>query len=148
MFVNIFVESNDDTYIYGDRYFKALTVDGVECEPYYLKNDDKIIAFYPSEHLFIEYIDANIVSVIYTMTCWSDDFAKYSFNDGVLFELYETCHGFRNVTVSYCDGVISDVVFGGKKFGKFAIGRSAPDFSDLFARCAISNNVIDALMAN
>lgn len=146
MFVDIFVESDDDTYVYGDRYFKALTVDGVECEPYYLKNDDKIIAFYPSKHLFIEYIDAKIVSIIYTMTCSSDDFAKYSFNDGVLVELYETCHGVRNVTVSYCNGVISDVVFGGKKFGRFAVGKSAPDFTDMFDVYAISNNAIDELM--
>lgn len=146
MFVDIFVESDDDTYVYGDRYFKALAIDGVECEPYYLKNDDKIIAFYPSKHLFIEYIDAKIVSIIYTMTCSSDDFAKYSFNDGVLVELYETCHGVRNVTVSYCNGVISDVVFGGRKFGRFAVGKSAPDFTDMFDVYAISNNAIDELM--
>ena len=145
IFTDVFVESDDNTYLYGDRYFKALSVDGKLCEPYYLKDNDEIIAFYPSQDLFVVYVDGNIVNVIYTMTCWSDDFAKYSFVNGVLTELFETCHGSRSVTVSFVDGVASGVVFGWRKFGSFAVGRKAPSFDDFFVEYAISKDIIEKL---
>lgn len=145
MFVDIFIESDDDTYIYGDRNFKAIVNDGVVCEPYYLKDDDKIISFYRSQGFFIVYVNDKIVNVIYTMTCWSDDFAKYTFNNGILLELFETSHGFRNVTVSYENGMTSSVTYRGRKFGRFAIGRPAPDFSDFFDKYKLPQSIIDEL---
>jgi prepilin-type processing-associated H-X9-DG protein len=145
IFTDVFVESDDNTYLYGDRYFKALSVDGVLREPYYLKDNDEIIAFYPSQDLFVVYVNSNIVNVIYTMTCWSDDYAKYSFVDGVLTELFETSHGGRSVTVSFVDGVASSVVFGWRKFGSFAVGRKAPNFDDFFVEYAISKDIVEAL---
>lgn len=145
MFIDVFVETDDNTYIYGDRYFKALANDGVASEPFFLKDNDEIIAFYPSQNLFIVYIDSNIVNVIYTMTCWSDDYAKYTFNNGVLSELYETSHGVRNVTVSYLNNAVSNVVYDGRKFGRFTIGSPAPDFSDFFDKYLISVDIIDKL---
>ena len=72
------------------------------------------------------------------MTCWSDDFAKYSFVDGVLTELFETCHGVRSVKVSFVDGVASSVVFGGRKFGSFAVGMKVPDFDNFLVDYSIS----------
>ena len=145
MFVDIFIDSDDNTYIYGDRNYKAIVNDGVVCEPYYLKDDDKIISFYPSQNLFIVYVNGNIVNIIYTMTCWSDDFAMYTFNDGILLELHETSHGFRNVIVSYENGLASSVTYHGRKFGKFAIGRPAPDFSDFFDKFQLPQSIIDGL---
>lgn len=145
MFINIFIENDDDTYIYGGRYFKALSNNGVKCEPFFLKDDNKIIAYYPSQKLFIEYINSNIVNIIYTMTCWSDDIAKYTFDNGVLLELYETYHGINNVRVSYLNGAVSKVVFGGKMFRKIIIGDTAPDFSDFFTKFSIPQNIIDEL---
>lgn len=145
IFVDVLVESDDNTYLYGDRYFKALSVDGVICEPFFLKDNNEIVAFYSSKDLFVVYVDGNIVSVIYTMTCWSDDFARYSFVNGVLTELFETCHGVRTVTVSFVDGVASSVVFGGRKFRSFAVGRKAPNFDDFFVKYAISEDIVEAL---
>lgn len=147
IFVDVLVESDDNTYLYGGRYFKALSVDSVICEPFFLKDNNEIVAFYPSKDMFVVYVDGNISSVIYTMTCCSDDFAKFSFVDGILTEIFETCRGIDDVTVSFVDGLASSVVYGGRKFGSFAVGREAPDFNDFFVEYAISRDIVEALGA-
>ena len=129
----IFIEADDDTYIYGNRFYDAY-IDGNKdnIEPYYTTDNDKIIKYFPSRHLFVVYENNSIIEIIFTSTCWSDDYEKYDIKDNKPISLYESYHsGCRILKIKYENNISSEVIFEGRNFGSYSVGDEAPNFDDL-----------------
>jgi hypothetical protein len=87
---------DDDTYIYGGNTYQIKQVDGVLVEPYLLVEDGKLIKYFKSEHTFAVYDNESkvLTDLIFTMTCWSDDFTAYKVNEsGIGYEVTKVYHG-------------------------------------------------------
>ena len=94
--VEVFIEMDDNTYIYGDNTYQIKKVDGVLVEPYLLVQDDKLIKYFKSNHTFAVYDikSETLIELIFTMTCWSDDFTAYKVNEsGIGYEVTKVYHG-------------------------------------------------------
>jgi hypothetical protein len=93
--VKYFLYADDDTYIYGDKMFKCKYCYNTNTyiEPYYRKEKNKLIKFYRKKQFFVIYEDCKITEIIFTMTCWSDDFSSYKLKDNVAYECDKNYHG-------------------------------------------------------
>lgn len=96
MFRSFYLEEDDNTFIYGGLVFKAEydEINDKYLEPYIRHDANKIIKYYPSKNIFITYnSDNKIERIVFTMTCWSDDYRDYSLynNKGIYY--YECYHG-------------------------------------------------------
>jgi len=89
------LEKDDDTYIYGGLKFHAhVNDDGDLVEPFiHTESDSKIVKYYSSKNLFVVYVDNRITELIFTMTCWSDDYKAYEIKDNVAYSITEYYHG-------------------------------------------------------
>ena len=94
-FVEVFIEIDDDTYIYGDNIYTIKKIDNVLIEPYILVKDDKIIKLFKSKQYFAVYnSNGLLVELIFVSTCWSDDFNAYKINEnGIAYEITKVYHG-------------------------------------------------------
>ena len=95
MWQEFILEARDDTYIFGDLTFKADFNEEQQIfnEPYIREDGETMINYYPSKKLFVIYYDNVIVKIIFTSTCWSDDFIEYYICDNVAFSCNENYHG-------------------------------------------------------
>ena len=93
--VQYFLEADDDTYIFGDKWFNCEYDENtdVHFEPFIRQEDSKTIKFYRNKKFFAVYENASLVEIIKTMTCWSDDVIAYKLKDGVAYEYDEVYHG-------------------------------------------------------
>jgi hypothetical protein len=93
--IKYFLESDDDTYIYGDKIFKCKYCYKTNSyiQPFIRKEKKKLIKFYRDKRFFVIYEDSKITEIIQTMTCWSDDYTSYKINDGIAYEYDENYHG-------------------------------------------------------
>lgn len=90
----VFIEDDDDTYIYGNRDYTVEIIDGVYIEPFIHVELNKIIKFYRKENFFAIYENNILTEIIHTMTCWSDDIIAYKLrSDGIAYEYSEMYHG-------------------------------------------------------
>ena len=90
-----FLEPDDDTYIYGDEWF-VCDYDketGTYIQPYVRREENKTIKFYRDKCFFVIYEGSEIIEIIKTMTCWSDDVIAYKVKNGVAYEYSEVYHG-------------------------------------------------------
>jgi len=94
-FVEIFIESDDNTYIYGDNMYMIKKVDNVLIEPYILITDNIIVKYFKSEQFFAIYnSDSLLIELVFVSTCWSDDFNAYKINEiGIAYEITKVYHG-------------------------------------------------------
>ena len=143
----VFVESDDHIHKgCGDfTYLCSVDANGEKMEPYVLDfsvmppgitEDEKsertiasmgcldkepteltTIHYYPSQNTFIIYEDDEIVKIVWTVTCWSDDEIVYTFEKGVLVNQLERYHGCRELNTKYKDGKVSSFSFRGDEFG-------------------------------
>lgn len=128
---NIYIEEDDNTYIYGNNEFKGLKKDEKYIEPFYYENNNKIVKYYPSKNLFIEYKNNKIIEIIYTETCWSDDYSRYIFNDDILLNSEISYHGFNKIYITYKNNKIIDFRYNYNKFGNYSIGDDAGNFTKI-----------------
>ena len=88
------LDSDDDTYIYGDLEFSAEFKDGILIEPYVrIENESRYVKYYKSKNMFIVYENECISEIIFTMTCWSDDYKAYKIKDNIAYSYTEVYHG-------------------------------------------------------
>jgi len=94
-FVEVFIEMDDNTYIYGDNTFEIEVVNGEMVEPYLLVHDNKLVKFYKSQNYFAIYnMDLILIELIFVSTCWADDFTAYKVNEiGIGYEVTKVYHG-------------------------------------------------------
>jgi hypothetical protein len=93
--VKYYLESDDDTYIYGDRMFKCKFCRETNkyIQPYIRKENDKTIKFFRDKRFFAIYENGLLIEIIETMTCWSDDYISYKIRDNIAYERDENYHG-------------------------------------------------------
>ena len=106
MWKEFVLEAKDDTYIYGDLTFKAdFDEEKQKFKEHYVREEDEnsIVKYYPSKKLFVVYFDNDIVKIIFTSTCWSDDFVEYYVLNNVAFLCNENYHGRPRKTNYECN---------------------------------------------
>ena len=93
--VPYFLESDDDTYLFGDKMFECQYEEDTNTyiQPFIRQEKSKTIKFYRDKRFFAVYENASLTEVIKTMTCWSDDVVAYKLKDGVAYEYDEIYHG-------------------------------------------------------
>lgn len=93
--VKYFLESDDDTYYYGDDTYECEFCEETNTyiQPFVRKENNKLIKFYRNKRFFVIYENSKIIEIIYTMTCWSDDFVSYKIKDNVAYEYDKNYHG-------------------------------------------------------
>lgn len=151
---NIFIDSDDSTYSYGDfTYTARLDSQGDPIEPYILdfsvdsndfspeekerrEHQDELekVWYYPSKRMFVVFYDNQVTEVVHTMTAWSDDYYVYYVEDDKVTHFEESYHGGnRRLTIDYEDGKVSHFSFmGGREFGiSPEIGEPAPTLAKL-----------------
>ena len=90
------LEMNDDTYIYGGLQFEAEydEAKNMFLEPYTRREIDITIKYYPCKHLFVCYNKSDeIIRLVFTMTCWSDDFRDFTIRNKIAIMYDEVYHG-------------------------------------------------------
>jgi|694.fasta_scaffold42124_13 hypothetical protein len=100
------LEMDDDTYIYGGLQFEAEYDENkkVFLEPYTRREIDITIKYYPSKHLFVCYNESDeIIRLVFTMTCWSDDFRDYTIRNNSAIMYDEVYHGRMRFKNKACD---------------------------------------------
>lgn len=131
--VKVFVESSDHTYVHGN-----MTVQDYGPElgrsPYYVyrgkaEESDPIgcITLYFHKHNVFVVIkpggtkdnNKNIIRIVETSTCWSDDYNKWEFDNGQLVKIIETEHGLNRGTITIKDGKTTHIDYGGRYFGYY-----------------------------
>tara|TARA_B100000029_G_scaffold379146_1_gene373979 strand:- start:663 stop:1199 length:537 start_codon:yes stop_codon:yes gene_type:complete len=108
---------DDNTYVYGKSFVN--TLDGEAIEPYIFEKKAEIsdpegsyTEYYESKNLFIVYDSSdNIIRIIKTSTCRSDDFIKYEFNtqSGKLSKVEERYKGIYKILFHYINGICSKI---------------------------------------
>jgi hypothetical protein len=94
MMLNYFLEADDDTYIYGDLMFECEFDETNEpIQPFIRREGDKVIKFYRDKRYFVIYENNEIVEIIATMTCWSDDVIIYKIKNNNAYQYDEFYHG-------------------------------------------------------
>ena len=87
------LETNDDTYIYGGLKFSAIYNEGKFMEPFiHIDENSRTVKFYRDKGFFIIYNEGRIEEIIFTMTCWSDDFRAYKVNNNNFGYLCTECY--------------------------------------------------------
>ena len=66
----------------------------------------------------------HLKSIVYTSTCWSDDWIRYDFDEnGELFFIEERAYGHnRCAYINVKDNIITNVKFTGRTFGTYEEG--------------------------
>jgi len=93
MMLNYFLEADDDTYIYGDKWYECEFKNDKPIQPFIRKEGNKVIKFYRDKKYFIIYENEKVIEVIATMTCWSDDVKIFKIKDNIAYEFDENYHG-------------------------------------------------------
>jgi uncharacterized protein YuzB (UPF0349 family) len=125
--VILHIDSDDDTYVYGDMECEV-DENGKPIEPYIYKEDERTVECYMSENLYIEKENNEITKVVHTGTCSSDD---YDIEDGEVVYLETTEHGMNRAYITYEDGVIFEIQYSRRVFGRYAVGDFAPLLKEL-----------------
>ena len=81
--------------------------------------DDKThIKYYKSLNLFVIYKNSIIDEIIYTSTCWSDDFIIFKIKDLKVISYYERYHGCRSLIINYDENeVVKSFEYNNGSFG-------------------------------
>ena len=108
---DFFLDNDDDTYIYGGLKFTSQYNKRKLIEPYIHKEtENKYIKFYRSKRFFVIYIDNYITEIIFTMTCWSDDFIAYKLKDNIAYSFSERYHGIYFTENQPCNINLTDFI--------------------------------------
>jgi hypothetical protein len=93
--VDYFMELDDDTYEYGELWYKVQSVDGVYIEPFMREEaNGKTIHFYREKKFIVIYMNDVITEIIFIATCWSDDVQAFELDpEGFAYRFYERYHG-------------------------------------------------------
>lgn len=93
--VKYYLEADDDTYIYGNKVYECNYCSDTKkyLEPYIRKEKNKLIKFYRDKKYFVIYHNDEIIEIIKTMVCWSDDYVSYKIRNKVAYEYDENYHG-------------------------------------------------------
>lgn len=92
----IFIEIDDDTYMYGDNMFECQysSKTDIYFEPYILKKEDnEVIKFYRSKKFFAIYKNDKLVQIVKLQTCRSEDYIVVNLNDGIAYSFTQTIKG-------------------------------------------------------
>jgi len=152
---------DDNTYVYGKSFVN--TIDGEAIEPYIFEKKAEIsdpegsyTEYYESKNLFIVYSfessenltsgqislrirkddsSDNIIRIVKTSTCRSDDFIKYEFNtqSGKLSMVEERYKGMYRILFHYHNGICSKIELDEGKRGCYRdkIGDLGPTIDDI-----------------
>jgi hypothetical protein len=104
--VNYYLESDDDTYIYGDKMFKCEFCENSNTylEPFiYKETRTRVVKLFKSKNLFVIYENNEIVEIIKVMTCWSDDYKRFKIKNNIAYSFDENYHGRPYVRNKVCD---------------------------------------------
>tara|TARA_B100000242_G_C42813560_1_gene378224 strand:- start:151 stop:636 length:486 start_codon:yes stop_codon:yes gene_type:complete len=131
------LKRNDNTWVDGKVYYK-----NNKSVLFHLNEKNEVITMcIPEENIYLDYDmnTRNLKSIVYTSTCWSDDWTRYDFNDsGNLFHIEERAYGHnRCAHIDVENNVISDIKFLGRTFGTYFEGYEfipESDFSDAFQK--------------
>ena len=106
-----FLEENDDTYLFSNLEFTAECDGDILLEPYtHKETDTKTIKYYPSKNLFVAYDNNIIVQMVFTSTCWSDDYEAYNIENNIGVSYTECYHGKPNFTAKECNKDFSNFI--------------------------------------
>ena len=132
---------DDNTYVYGKSFVN--TIDGEAIEPYIFEKKAETLdpkgsytEYYESKNLFIVYDSSdNIIRIVKTSTCRSDDFIKYEFNtqSGKLSKVEERYKGGYRILFHYHNGICSKIELDEGKRGCYRdkIGDLGPTIDDI-----------------
>jgi hypothetical protein len=95
MISEYFLEADDDTYIYGNKMFECEFCEETQTyiQPFIRKENNKIIKYFRDEHFFVIYENAEIIEIVKTSTCWSDDFIAYKIKNQIAYQFDKNYHG-------------------------------------------------------
>jgi hypothetical protein len=106
MLRKFYLEEDDHTFIYGGLMFEAEYNEETNKleEPYVRKEKDRIVKYYPSKYFFVTYNDEEMIDrIVFTMTCWSDDYKDYALYNKKGIYYYECYHGRVNRSRTECN---------------------------------------------
>lgn len=107
----VFIEGDDDTYIYGDLDYIVETNGDIQIEPYIMEEYGKVIKFYRKKRFFAIYQNNVLTEIINTMTCWSDDYIAYKLRpDGIAYEYDKNYHGRPEKRNTPCNINLNDFI--------------------------------------
>lgn len=110
---NCYVYEDDYTYVYGGAH-KFVNKDGIQVGPILFTKlsepslEYDFVYFYENRYLFICYKNNKIVEIVYTMSCWSDNYVLYYIEDDKVSRMFETIKG-SYLDIIYKDGVIVEL---------------------------------------
>ena len=131
-FVYVNVKPDDDTYVSGDLAVILFGDNGELLEPYIYKDAQRKVECYISKNIWVEKVEGKIVKVIYTSTCWSDDWRTYYVEDDNIVKIIDTYHGINRRYITFKDGVISSIEYSRRKWNTvYKIGDRAPTLDEL-----------------
>jgi len=111
LYEEFLLDDDEDTYIYGGLKFTAQSIEGELVEPYiHMETENKCIKFYRTKRFFVVYVDNSITEIIFTMTCWSDDFKAYKLKDNIAHSFSERYHGIYSTENKLCDIDFTDFI--------------------------------------
>ena len=118
-----YLQRDDTTWVDGQVYFnkKDYSIQ------FHINEKEEIITMcIPNGEVYLEYDmnTSNLKSIIYTSTCWSDDWIKYDFdNNGNLTFIEERAYGHnRRAYINIENNVITNVEIKGSQFGSYEKG--------------------------
>lgn len=129
------LEGDDNTWVYGKVYFKE-----DKFIQFHINDEKEIITVcIPDKDIYLDYDmnTRNLKSIIYTNTCWSDDWTRYDFDEnGELYYIEERVYGHnRRAYIDVKDNVVTNVKFTGRTFGTYEEGKMFEyemDFAHVF----------------
>jgi hypothetical protein len=111
MIRQFYLDTDDNTYIYGGKMFSANYENDKFVEPYIRKlSPKKNVKFFPSKNIFVVYIDNIITELIFVMTCWSDDYRAYNIINNRAITYTECYHGKKNNKLQTCNIDFSEFI--------------------------------------
>lgn len=131
------LKRDDTTWVDGKVYYK-----NDKLVLFHLNEEKGLITMcIPEKNIYLDYDmnTRNLKSIVYTSTCWSDDWTRYDFDDsGNLFHIEERAYGHnRCAHIDVENNVISDIKFQGRTFGNYFEGYEfipESDFSDAYQK--------------
>lgn len=135
------IEWNDNQYVFGWCYVEytndeeispRIFYDDNYADDTYTKNLIKERHTPPphdwidqvDEHCFRIYKDEQLIRIVSTCTCWSDDLTIYVFENETLTDYLETCHGTRVIHCEIKNEHITSIDrYNSTPFGNFKIGN-------------------------
>lgn len=116
----IHFELDDHMYVFGDFQCNrdVVTQELIEPHTYSAKAKDtdpdgSYTRWYPSQNLFIVYDNDDIIRIVETCACWSDDYNMWEFENSVLKTIKTTSNGQnRRTWFNYENNRVSEVIWG------------------------------------